>query len=165
MNKKKPVFCPYKEYWFGYGEEAQAKPSGFKYKRGTLLKLKSTLATGYETVANGKNISYTNGLRHVDDKSVLLLLNYDSTIVSRRVLLNDVTMSWANSKASIYEHVEAVKHQFTFLFGEKIESLTLVTWGEAYKTTHNEMWHKARHPRVLPQKKRKKPPKGFCLDD
>lgn len=169
MNKKKPVYCPNKEYWFGHGEEAQAKPAGCRFKRGALLKPRQSrnpvFGVGYETVAAGKVVTLSPELRYIDTDSVLFLLDYNSEIVRRKVWIDSITIGRVSGKPMVQEWIEATQHTFTFLFGEKMGTLVLVTWGDGYKSLHNDMWHKARKPRQPPQKKPRKPPKGFSFDD
>lgn len=86
----------------------------------------------------------------------MMLLMYDSSLVQKRV--------W-NEKDGKYQYVEATEHLFTFLWGEKMGTLTLTVWGQWYGDVHNEMWRKAHKPRKPPQKKRKKCTKGFSFDN
>lgn len=166
MKKKQQIYCPYKEYWFGSGEEAQEKPAGFKFKRGTLLKLKSkrwmndeSYFTHYHThydgnQPNGRAVTFPEGFT---EKTIALLVDYDSEI--SRTKFWDPCF-WKSTWTS------TTKHTFTFLYGEKWQSVVLHVWGqENERNRHNEMWHKARKPRKLPKKKRKRLGRGFAFED
>lgn len=92
----------------------------------------------------------------MDVNSVLLLLNYDSNLIKHRVS-DPITFK--------SQYVEATEHTFTFLVGEKMETMTLTVWGKYYASRHNEMWIKARKVRTHPVKKPKKRGKGFSFDE
>lgn len=157
MPGKKPDYCPYKEHWFGPGEEAQAKPAACKFKRGSLIRVRPHyLGGGYATPETGREFDLSPELRRIDENSVMMLLMYDSSLVQKRV--------W-NEKDGKYQYVEATEHLFTFLWGEKMGTLTLTVWGQWYRDVHNEMWRKAHKPRKPPQKKPKKRAKGFSFDN
>jgi len=160
MKKRKQDFCPYKEYWFGNEEEAQEKPAGFKYKRGTLLKLrrKSYLpnARWERSLAtfspNGRTLRFPSGF---DSNTIIMIFDYDSEPGKIKL--------WDDRKdKGVW--VKTVLHTFTYLCGEKWESITLEVWGDNCKL-HNEMWHKARKPRKPPMRKQKRRPASFSFDE
>lgn len=157
MAAPKANYCPYKEYWFGPGEEPQTKPAGFRFKRGTLLKLRPEYQTSqYQTLEAGVVLEGAAIVPRLPLQHILLLLNYDSNLVKHRVF---------DPLDRHPQYVEATEHKFTFLVGEKMETVTLTVWGKYYTSRHNEMWIKARKIRTHPAKKPKKRGKGFSFDE
>lgn len=160
-KKKKPQFCPYKEYWFGPGDEAQAKPTGCKFKRGLLLKLRDVeYIRPYCTdktkwaAPSGRKIECSAKL---DANTIIMLIDYDSRFEKVRIWNED------NAKN---EWVEGICHDFMFLHGEKLHTLSVTLWGQRLpREDQNKMWHKARKPRVLPKPKRKTLRTGFMFDE
>jgi len=153
MKPQDKNYCPYKEYWFGPGDEAQAKPAGFRFKRGALLKAKPGYLSNFRSLENGRVLTTPIDF---SENSVVFLLSYDSNILNFKV---------TDPYSLKSKLVETTEHTFTFLHGEKIWTFVLKTWGQHCKNRHNEMWCKARKALKHPAKKPKKHPKGFCFDD
>jgi len=161
-KKKQQEYCFYKEHWFGATKEAQEKPSGFRYKRGTLLKIKNAgflSQVRHQRALNsfnpyGRQLTLPKGFTK---DTIALIYDYDSELGKIR--------EW-NEVDDKYEYVETVKHTFKFLFDGRWDTVTLEVWGY-YKERnfHNQMWHKARKQRKLPKKKRKSFGSGFSFDD
>lgn len=161
-KQQKQEHCPNKEHWFGEGEEAQAKPAGFKFKRGTLLKVKDKgVLSNYSHNASyqrfepyGRKVTVPQGF---DEDTIFLIYDYNSEEGKIRM--------WDEyNRKNTY--VPTVKHTFTFLFGERWDSITLEVWGlNTNRDMQNEMFHKARKFRKPPKKKRKKYGGGFAFDE